>query len=171
MEKHFHVDHERRTCVTAYPNLVTKSQRYAKSRDFYEKQIKYLSLKTKCCRAAKTTWSELLTCSTVILWYISSKNIQVVMLPPKGHEANPTESFQAIILCNRMWGNDKLLGEEQRNKVQQLFERPKYQCLKFLVDCALCFNTAAFRGWCEARTTGRHLQNKWRTDLVARSWV
>ena len=66
MEKHFHVDHERRTCVTAYPNL-TKSQRYAKSRDFYEKQIKYFSLKTKCCRAAKTTRSELLTCSTVIL--------------------------------------------------------------------------------------------------------
>ena len=46
MEKHFHVDHERRTWVTAYPNL-TKSQRYAKSRDFYEKQIKYFSLKTK----------------------------------------------------------------------------------------------------------------------------
>ena len=34
MEKYFHVDHGSRTCVTAYPNLVTKSQRDAKSHDF-----------------------------------------------------------------------------------------------------------------------------------------
>ena len=31
MKKYFHVDHTRRTFVTAYPNLVMKSQRYAKS--------------------------------------------------------------------------------------------------------------------------------------------
>ena len=36
MEKYFHVDHTRRTFVTAYPNLVMKSQRYAKSYDFQE---------------------------------------------------------------------------------------------------------------------------------------
>ena len=38
MGKYFHVDHTRRTCITAYPNMVTKSQRYAKSRDFYKKK-------------------------------------------------------------------------------------------------------------------------------------
>ena len=34
MGKYFHVDHARRTCITAYPNMVMKSQRYGKSRDF-----------------------------------------------------------------------------------------------------------------------------------------
>ena len=37
MGKYFHVDRTRRTCITAYPNMVTKSPRYAKSRDFYKK--------------------------------------------------------------------------------------------------------------------------------------
>ena len=37
MGKYFHVDHARRTCITAYPNMVTKPQRYAKSRDLQEK--------------------------------------------------------------------------------------------------------------------------------------
>ena len=30
----------------------------------------------------------------------------------------------------------------------------------------LHFNTAAFCGWYEARATGRHLQKRWKTDLV-----
>ena len=38
MGKYFRVDHARRTCITAYPNMVTKSQRYAKSCDFQEKK-------------------------------------------------------------------------------------------------------------------------------------
>jgi len=32
----------------------------------------------------------------------------------------------------------------------------------------LPFNTATFRGCYEARATGHHLQNRWKTDLVAR---
>ena len=35
----------------------------------------------------------------------------------------------------------------------------------------LRFNKAAFRGWYEARATGRHLQNRWKTDLVTRRVV
>ena len=45
MEKYSHVDHARRTCVTAYPNMVTKSQRFAKSTWFLGKE----NHKTKCC--------------------------------------------------------------------------------------------------------------------------
>ena len=37
----------------AYPNFVTKSQRCAKSCDFYEKQITCFALKTKCCRVIR----------------------------------------------------------------------------------------------------------------------
>ena len=37
----------------AYPNLVTKSQRCAKSCDFYKKQITCFTLKTKCCRVIR----------------------------------------------------------------------------------------------------------------------
>ena len=32
----------------------------------------------------------------------------------------------------------------------------------------LHFNTVAFRGCYKARATGHHLQNRWKTDLVAR---
>ena len=33
-----------------------------------------------------------------------ASNIQVVMLPPKGHEANPTKLFQAVVQQNvRKW--------------------------------------------------------------------
>ena len=39
MEKYFHIDHAMRTCTMATTNLVTKSQRYAKSDDFLEKLI------------------------------------------------------------------------------------------------------------------------------------
>ena len=49
--KYFHVDYPRRTCITAYPNLVTTSQRYSKSRDSWERQMTCFSLKTKCCCA------------------------------------------------------------------------------------------------------------------------
>ena len=54
-------------------------------------------------RAAKITWSESWKCSSVILWYISSfkdSSCNGGNLPPKGHEANPTEVFQAVVQQN-----------------------------------------------------------------------
>ena len=36
MEKYFYVNHARRTCVTAYPNLVTKTQKFPKSSDLLD---------------------------------------------------------------------------------------------------------------------------------------
>ena len=45
MGKYFHVDHARRTCITVYPNMVMKSQRYAKSRE-KEKNEKQMKV---CC--------------------------------------------------------------------------------------------------------------------------
>ena len=41
MGKYFHVDHARRTCITAYPNMVMKSQRYAKSREKEKNEKKW----------------------------------------------------------------------------------------------------------------------------------
>ena len=49
MEQYFHFDHTRRNCLTAYQNLVIKSPRYTKSRNFKEKQITCFSMKKKCC--------------------------------------------------------------------------------------------------------------------------
>ena len=47
MEKYFHVDHAMRTCITASTNLVMKSQRYAKSQDFFNRKTDHMfSLKT-----------------------------------------------------------------------------------------------------------------------------
>ena len=41
MGKYFHVDHARRTCITAYPNMVMKSRRYAKSREKEKNEKKW----------------------------------------------------------------------------------------------------------------------------------
>ena len=51
MEKYFHVDHTTRNCIMAYQNLVTKSPRYTKSHNFYEKQVTCFLMKKKCCHA------------------------------------------------------------------------------------------------------------------------
>ena len=121
----------------------------------------------ECCLqinlAAKTTWSKSLTCSTVILWYISSFECQGFKLCEGLRSRQIQKCFK--LLCNRTWENGKLLGEEPRNMVQQLFERPKLNCLKFLADYTL---TQQHRDWYEAPATGRHLQNRWKTDLAGR---
>ena len=54
----------------------------------------------------------------------------------EGPRGKSTELFQAVVQHNVRL-NGKLLGEEPRNMVQQLLERPKKQCLKFLADYAL----------------------------------
>ena len=59
------------------------------------------------------------------------------MLPMKGHEANPQSCLNQAVVQHNMRLNGKLLREEPRNMVQQLLERPKQQCLKFLADYAL----------------------------------
>ena len=76
------------------------------------------------------------------------------MVLPKGHEANLTELFQAIVQQNvRKWQAPGRRAEkyspatirEAQIAVSEVFDR-------------LHFNTAAFCGWYEARATGRHLQ-------------
>ena len=93
----------------AYPNLVTKSQRCAKSCDLYEKQTKY-------CRVIRIS-SQNNPCGqdnlerVIDMQHFKSFDISAVyrvkdsscngeMLPPKGLEANPTKLFQAVVQQN-----------------------------------------------------------------------
>ena len=83
------------------------------------------------------------------------------MLPSKGHEANPTELFQAVVQQNvRKWQAPWRRAEKYG--VATIREAETAVCK---VLGRLLFKTAAFRGWYEARATGRHLQNKWKTAL------
>ena len=76
------------------------------------------------------------------------------MLPPKAHEANPTEVFQAVVQQNvRKW---QALGR-RAEKYSPATIREAQIAVSKLLD-RLHFNTAAFCGWYEARATGRHLQ-------------
>ena len=76
------------------------------------------------------------------------------MLPPKGHEANPTEVFQAVVQQNvRKW---QALGR-RAEKYSPATIREAQIAVSEVLD-RLHFNTAAFCGWYEARATGRHLQ-------------
>ena len=76
------------------------------------------------------------------------------MLQPKGHELNPTELFQAAVQQNVRElqaligrGAEKYGIREAQIAVSEVLGR-------------LHFNTAAFCGWYEARTTCRHLQKR-----------
>ena len=82
------------------------------------------------------------------------------MLPPKAHKANPTEVFK--LLCVRKW---QALGRRAEKYGPATIREA--QIAESEVLGRLHFNTAAFCGWYEAQATGRHLQKRWKTDLVA----
>ena len=91
--------------------------------------------------------------------------IQVVMLPPKSHEANPTWScFKALCKPENVIKGE-LLGEEPRHGPGANFRGVKLSVSKVLGR--LHFNTAAFRGWYKAQPTGRHLQNRWNRPILS----
>ena len=86
------------------------------------------------------------------------------MLPPKAHEANLTSVFQAVVQQNvRKW---QALG--RRAEKYGLATIREAQIALSEVLNRLHFNTAVFCDWYETRATGRHLQKRWKTDLVAR---
>ena len=70
--------------------------------------------------------------------------------------AKSTELFQAVVQCN-VTLNGKFLREEPRNMVQQLLERPKKQCLKFLADYPLTQQYFVAAGTEQWRATDHHL--------------
>ena len=81
------------------------------------------------------------------------------MLPPNGHEANPKELFHAVMQQNvRKWQALERRAEKYGSATIAMSE----------VLSRLHFNIAVFCDWYEARATGRHLQKRWKTDLVAR---
>lgn len=84
--------------------------------------------------------------------------LAVVLPPRKGHEANPVELFQWQAPGRR----DQTYGPANFRETQIAVS----EVLGFLR-----FNTAAFCGWYKARTTGCHLQNRRKTDLVTRRVV
>ena len=143
-------------------NEITKMQNHV---IYKKKQITWFSLKTKCCRvrmslqtnlAAKTTWSESLICRTIILWHISSleSKIQLAMLLPKAHEANPTELFQAVVKQN-VWKWQP--SGRRAEKYGPATIRGAHATSEVLGRLRVI--TTAFRGRYEARITGYHLQN------------
>ena len=90
----------------------------------------------ECCLqinlAAKITWIESLTCSSIIILalihqQLRESKIQAVIhiyATTEGPRGKSAELFQAVVQHNVRL-NGKLLGEEPRNMVQQLLERPK----------------------------------------------
>ena len=86
------------------------------------------------------------------------------MLPSKGHEANPTELFQAVVQQNvRKWQAPGRRAEKYGVATIQEAQTAVCEVLRRLL-----FNTAAFRGWYESTATGGHFGKRWKTDLVAR---
>ena len=86
------------------------------------------------------------------------------MLPPKAYKANPTEVFQAVVEQNvRKW---QALGRRAEKYGPATIWEAQIAVSEVL--SRLHFNIAVFCDWYEARATGRHLQKRWKTDLVAR---
>ena len=78
------------------------------------------------------------------------------MLPPKAHEANPTEVFQAVVQQNvRKW---QALGRRAEKYGPATIREAQIAVSEVLGPQD--FNTEAFSGWYETRATGRHLQSR-----------
>ena len=85
------------------------------------------------------------------------------MLPPKAHEANPTEVFQAVVQQNvRKW---QALGRRAEKYGPATIREAQIAVFEFLGPLHFNFNTEASCGWYETQATGRRLQNRWKTDL------
>ena len=88
------------------------------------------------------------------------------MLPPKNHEANATELFQAVVQQNvRKW---RALGKKAEKYGPATIREAQIAVFEVLGPLHFNFNTEASCGWYETQATGRRLQNRWKTDLVAR---
>ena len=88
------------------------------------------------------------------------------LLPPKGHEANPTELFQAVVQQN-VRELQALIGRRAEKYGPATIREAQIAVSEVLGQ--LLFNiVSTFCGWYEARAIGRHLQKRWKTDLVAR---
>ena len=86
------------------------------------------------------------------------------MLPTKAHEANPTEVSQAVVQQSmRKW---QALGRRAEKYGPATIWEAQIAVSEVL--SRLHFNIAEFCDWYEARATGRHLQKRRKTDLVAR---
>ena len=86
------------------------------------------------------------------------------MLPPKGHEGNPTELFQRNVQANmKKW---RTPGQSRYESGPRNF----YEAQQAVSDALgrLQFNINAFQGWYAARATGRHLTSRWENDRVAK---
>ena len=86
---------------------------------------------------------------------IRESKIQVVMLPPKGHEANPTELFQAVMHARRCEKMAQAPGRRAQKYGPTTFREAQIAVSEVLGR--LRFNIAAFRGWYGAPATGHHL--------------
>ena len=116
----------------------------------------------ECCLqinlAAKTTWSKLLTCSTIILWYISSFECQGFKLSYHHRratiEANPKELFQALMQQNvRKWQAPGRRAEKYGPTTIREAQIKLYEVLGWLH-----FNTAA--SWLVRSTSNRPPSSK-----------
>ena len=68
MAKYFHIDHERRTCVTVYPNLVKKSQRFTYAFTFTEIEVLLCEeYRLQINLTSKTTWNVSLTYRNIFI--------------------------------------------------------------------------------------------------------
>ena len=109
MEYYFHADHK------AYPNLVTISQRCAKSCDLYEKQITCFALKRKCCRVIRMSYPnkpcsqdnlerviDMQHCNPLIHQQFTESKIQIVMAECSLLRATRQIQHSYFKLCEKM---------------------------------------------------------------------
>ena len=143
-----------------YPNLVTKSQRCAKSCDLYEKQITFFSLKTKYCLVIRMSSQnspysqdnlerviDMQHCNPLIHQQFTESKIQVVMAECSHLRAmrqiQHVELFQAVVQQN-VRELQALFGRRAEKYGPRTIREAQIAVSEVLGR--LHFNTAAFCG-------------------------
>jgi len=136
MESYFHVVHVRKTCVTAYLNLRTESQKCGKLHDFWEEVVmvyidivvldQFVARRTSLRVSGffflnSTRWHEeggiIHLNTTIIVWYISGlENQRFKLWCYHWRVTRQTKHNYFKLLCKKLRENGKLLVDELRNR-------------------------------------------------------
>ena len=183
MEKYFHVDHTRRNCVAAYTNLVTKSQRHAKSHDFFhwKKSVERCVKNILCScfdmksrgKRRKTLGHSTTYLATEIQHFLQTFVILKLFLPVNGFSIC-CEDGGLLLTLHASHKIMLILVENTSHFLTFLHNSLKQLCWICLVACWICFGGSitwifdSQKRWCIKKDTVLHVNNSVQVVFAAR---
>ena len=161
-----YVDHSRITCISAYLNLRTESQKHRKLNHFWEKvvmvYINIIVLDQSCCA------KKIIVCLWIFSWIqqdgISGfMNQRFELWHYHWRATRQTKQSYFMLLSKKIQNNGKLQVAEPRNRSGNIFRSTISTVKLFLADSALTQQYFVTCGLNKVQAKGSHLKKRWKT--------